>query len=223
RAADEHRRPRHRQRPEAVDDALLQVVREAGTSDGRAEDHGLRENPRDQELAVAHARDVDRAAEHVDEQQDEHDRRERGEDQQVGHPLDLDQVALGDDSAVAEGLEGVHSPLPPSFVAPFWSAARPVNVRNTSSSVGRRRATSCTAMPAASSPRSALISDSAPPVTGAVTRRLCSSTAPPPSPKRLRTRCAPSTPDRSATTISTRSPPTCVLSWSAVPLAMARP
>ena len=60
--------------------------------------------PGHQELAVVHAVDRDRAAEHVREQQHEHDRRQGREDQQVGDPLDLDEVALGDDRAVAEGL-----------------------------------------------------------------------------------------------------------------------
>ena len=43
---------RHRQRPEPVDDALLQVLGQAGAGDRRAEDDRLGEDPGDQELPV---------------------------------------------------------------------------------------------------------------------------------------------------------------------------
>ena len=101
---------RHRQRPEPVDQALLQVVGEARPGDRAPEDHRLREDPGQQELRVADvARHVDRAAEHVAEQQHEHDRRQRREDDQVGHPLDLDQVAPGDRQAVGDGRRPARS------------------------------------------------------------------------------------------------------------------
>ena len=53
----------------------------------------------------------------------------------------------------------------------------PVRVRNTSSRVGRRSATSCRCTPAASRRRRASVRTAAPPVTGAVSRRVCSSTS----------------------------------------------
>ena len=58
----------------------------------------------------------DRAAEDVDEEHHEHDRLERREDEQVGDPLDLDQVALGDDVAVAHGGQGAHRDTASSLV-----------------------------------------------------------------------------------------------------------
>ena len=88
----------------------LDVLRHAGAGDGGAEDHRLGEDPGDEELAVGAgstcpARQRDRPAEHVGEQQDEHDRADDRADQQVGDPLDLDEVAPGDGPAVAERLE----------------------------------------------------------------------------------------------------------------------
>ncbi len=155
-AADEHRRPRHRQRPEPVDDALLHVVGEPRAGERGAEGDGLGEDPRDEELLVVAALHVDRPTEDVGEQQHEHDRLQRREDQQVGHPLDLDEVALGDDQAVAHRRQRAHRATTLSSSLSGWaSAAWPVRLRNTSSRVGRRRPTSDTATPAASSRRSA--------------------------------------------------------------------
>ncbi len=187
--------------------------------------------PGDQELAVARASPgrVDRAAEDVGEQQHEHDRRQRREHQQVGHPLDLDQVALGDDQAVGHGRgrrssasisSAVHG-APASFGVS--SAACPVSVRNTSSRVGRRSADVVEVDRArrrgGAGPRRA---PGAPPVTGHQQRPACAR-----RPWRAHRRAswtsvpasARAAGDR-ATVTSRRSPPTCALSSSAVPWAI---
>jgi hypothetical protein len=118
-AADQHGGPRHRQRPEPVDDALLHVVGEAVAGERRAEDDGLGEDAGDQELLVVDvAGRVDGAAEHVGEEQHEHDRADQDEHQDVGHPLDLDQVALGDDPPVGQRLHcGAHLGAPDRLFA----------------------------------------------------------------------------------------------------------
>src|SRR5205814_808272 len=122
--------------------------------DPGAEGHGLGEDPGHQVFAVVHPGKFDRAPEHVREQQHEHDRLDGAEDQQVGYPLDLDQVALGDDPAVGHReYEHAHAPLLSSSLV-----VRPVNWRNTSSSVGRRTPMSATLISAVSSWRTASVS-----------------------------------------------------------------
>src|SRR6478735_8329886 len=103
----------HRQRSEAVDDPLLHVVGQPGAGDRRAEDHRLGEDPRHEELAVGLAvPTADRATEDEREQQHEHDRLQRREDEQVRHALDLDEVALGDHGRVGEHVGEAHAWTP---------------------------------------------------------------------------------------------------------------
>ena len=66
-AGDDRRAP-HRQRAEAVDQPLLQVVREPERGDEAAEDHRLHDDPRHQEVDVVEPRNLDRAPEDVQEQ-----------------------------------------------------------------------------------------------------------------------------------------------------------
>src|SRR5581483_7253553 len=88
----------------------------------------------------------DRPAEHVPEQQHEHDRLHGEGHEQLRLPRDPHQVALGDHESVDE--EASHAACSSSD----WSlAAWTVRVRNTSSSVGRRSATSSTPTPASPS------------------------------------------------------------------------
>ena len=90
---------RHRQRAEAVDQALVEVLVEPERRDEPAEGDVLDDDPRDQEVDVGVARRADRAAEDVDEQQHEHDRLHGEREQQVGGPRQAHEVALGDHEA----------------------------------------------------------------------------------------------------------------------------
>src|SRR5690606_15454042 len=148
------------------------------------EHDGLGEDPGDQELPVVDTSgNGDRTAEHVGEEQHEHDRGEQDPDDHLGHPLHLDQVALGDDEAVGHGpAQSVHRVTScvcfSSTEEPLLldSVLCPVRARNTSSSVGRRSPTSRTVTWVPSRPRSTSIKTPLPPETGAVTVRVCSST-----------------------------------------------
>src|SRR6266511_200101 len=237
--AHQHRRAGHRQRPEPVDDALRHVVRQPDAREGRPEDHRLGEDPRDQVLAVAHARDVDRAAEHQPEQQHEHDRRHRGPHQDVRDALDLDQVAFGHHCTVGEDANnrthrtasltrsslGRPWPSPdPSSAGGSSSATWPVSDRKTSSRVGRRSPMSAMCTLASAKRSRTRLRTSAPPLTtAAVSVRIPSSTwtsswQSPPRITRAFWRSA-----ASERTTSTRSPPTWAFSVSAVPWAITRP
>ena len=84
RAAGQHRGARHRQRAEALDEALVQVLGEADAGLDRAEHDRLREDAGHQVVdVVRNARDADRAAEHVAEHQHEDDRLDRREHEQL--------------------------------------------------------------------------------------------------------------------------------------------
>ena len=109
RAPGEHRHPRHRQRAEAVDQALLQVLDEAERGREAAERHLLDDDPRDQEVGVVVvAGGLDRAAEDVDEQQREHDRLHRVGGQQVRVARDPAQSAQREDQRVADRVARGH-------------------------------------------------------------------------------------------------------------------
>ena len=142
RACGEHRRARHRQRPEAVDQALLDVLGQAERRDEPAERDRLDDDARHQEVDVVEAAAVDRAAEHVDEQQREHDRLDRVGDQQVGLARDPLEVAAREHDGVGHGQgERAHARASSgisSSVLGSTAAARPVSEMKTSSSVGRR-------------------------------------------------------------------------------------
>src|SRR5439155_5907724 len=146
------------------DDALLQVVGEPDGGDAGPERDGLGEDAGHQVFAVAGPVYLDRAAEHVGEQQHEHDRLDGGEDQQVGYPLDLRKVALGDDPPVDRGVsQRAHA---------FTSSVTrcPVSCRNTSSRVGRRTSMSASSISAVSSWRTASVRATTRPLTGTATR-----------------------------------------------------
>ena len=101
RSPGEHRRARHRQRAEAVDQALVEVLVEAERGDEAAERDVLHDDARDQEVGVAVAGRLDRTPEHVAEQQHEHDRLHGERDQQLGRARQAHEVALGDHERVA--------------------------------------------------------------------------------------------------------------------------
>ena len=98
-------RARHRQRAEPIDDPLVDVVGHPDRRRRGGEDDRLGEDPGHQERrVVAAAGDVDRAAEHEDEEQHEHDRLEDGEDRQLRDPRDPLEVAPADQEAVRDRL-----------------------------------------------------------------------------------------------------------------------
>ena len=81
----EHGRRVHRQRTQAFDEALAQIFGDSEAGVDRTEEHGLGEDPRDDELLVAAvAGDTDRSSEHVDEQHHEHDRLQGREHEELG-------------------------------------------------------------------------------------------------------------------------------------------
>ena len=234
RAADQDRRAGHRQRPEAVDDALGHVVGHADRRGRRGEHDRLGEDPGHQELAVvAAAGERDRAAEHEREQQHEHDRLEDREDRQLRDPRDALQVAPGDDQAVA-GATGAGrrtagrvvlavAAVPARLRADAPRRARSAT-RNTSSSVGRRRPMSSIAIAASSRSRTTWTSPCAPPLGGDVSRRVCSSSCGLADAVGGEELGGPGPGRRWSWTItSIRSPPTWDLSSSAVPRAMILP
>ena len=94
--------------------------------------------------------DVDGAAEHVGEQQHEHQRLDRDVGQLLGNLADVLEVAAGEDRAV--GQQGV------AHAETSWLVCRAlVRARNTSSSVASRRVMSTASMPASSRARTTSI------------------------------------------------------------------
>ncbi len=126
----------------------LQVGGEPERRGEAAEGDVLDHDARDQEVRVAveHRRHGDRAAEHVDEQQHEHDRLDRERGQNVRLADDPDQVALGENERVGKRSRSLLFLLFSPW--PSCSAAWPVSEMKTSSSVGRRTAMSSTSTPA---------------------------------------------------------------------------
>src|SRR5918996_1525543 len=231
-APDDDRRAGHRQRPEAVDDALGHVLCERRPGERRPEDDRLGEDPGHEELPVGHTGDLDHRAEHVTEQEHEHDRRHRDPHEDLGHPGDLDEVAPPDDDAVLQGecyrahltaslstsssialsaSASAGAPFPVATSSAWW----PVRVKNTSSSVGRRSPTSTTLMLASARWLSTPLNTSTPPDTAAVSLRDWVSTWTSPTQKPDRIVWAGWTSSELAKTVSMRSPPTSSLSSSA--------
>ena len=103
RAAYQHRRARHRHRAEAIDDAALEVLGQADRRLRRAERDRLHEDARQQEVDVIDSggqRAPHRAAEDVREQQHEHDRLDRREDEQLRLADEVAQVAARHDARI---------------------------------------------------------------------------------------------------------------------------
>ena len=215
--AGEDRGAPHRQRAEAVDQALLQVVREPERGDEAAEDHRLHDDPRHQEVDVVEPRRLDRAAEDVDEQQHEHDRLHR-----VSRPAGRAGAGCGGGSAWRGRTcpRRAHSDRRSSRPRRSSSAAWPVSSRKTSSSVGVTsdvvdRDARLVEPPHGLGDRAAALAQrhadrAVLAYGGASPRRRSASIA--------RSRSAAS-PRRT----SSRSPPTCPLSSSGVPSAITRP
>ena len=103
-AAGEHGRAGHGQGAEPVDHAPRHVLGQGDAGLGGAEDHRLDQDPGHQEVdVVLDPRHLDGAAEHVGEQQHEHDRLD-GREQQQGRDADVAvEVAPGHGGGVGEG------------------------------------------------------------------------------------------------------------------------
>ena len=128
-APGQHRGAGHRHGPEPVDHPACQVFLQADRGLRGAEGDRLDEDPGQQEVDVGNPvrqRTADRAAEHVDEQQHEQDRLDRGEDQQVRLADEVTQVAAGDHDDVGDGR--AHS-LWPREVRPQHRSVRRRYVR----------------------------------------------------------------------------------------------
>src|SRR4029453_10016056 len=164
------RRARDRQRTEPVDHTPLEVDVERDRGREREEADALHQDPRQCELQVLGARSRDRPTEHVDEQDQEHDRLDRHLDQLLGSRLDVEQVPSGDRERVRDDVRSADpreshrthalllSSARPGSSSPssaLSSAACPVIARNTSSRLGRRNERSSPGMPSSSSRRTA--------------------------------------------------------------------
>ena len=103
-AADD-RQAADRHRAKAIDDALGHVVRRRDAGADHPERQRLADDPREHVVLVADPRHVDRRAEHVQEQQDEHDRLDRHVEQPLGHARDRAQAAPGQQRRVAHELQ----------------------------------------------------------------------------------------------------------------------
>ena len=98
--AEQVRRARRRQRAEAVDHALREVGGDRRRRAHHPEGERLDEDAADEVLAVVAAVDVDGAAEHVGEQQHEHQRLHRDVEQLLGDLADVLDVAAGEHERV---------------------------------------------------------------------------------------------------------------------------
>src|SRR5947209_6914996 len=173
RATGEDRRVCHRQRAKAVNQAMLEVGCQAnpggqGTDQGREHEHTGH-----QIVRIAGARNENGSAKDVAEEQDEHGWLKSRDKQLVGTACDLRESAFGQNPRVSErpiesemGTRGnifrgqecraFHRFLLCSRASSGGSAsltARPVSEKKTSSSVGRRRARSESAICAPSRSR----------------------------------------------------------------------
>jgi hypothetical protein len=101
--ADDERGARHRQRAEAVNDSFGQVRRNRDPRAHHPEGERLHEDPANQVLVVRAAGDVDHTAEHVGEQQHEHQRLQRHVEQLLGDLPDVLQVAARERERVGQG------------------------------------------------------------------------------------------------------------------------
>ena len=129
----EHARPCDRHGLEAFEDPALHVQEEpqCGVGDARPD-----RDEQDAGQQVVHIRirpGVDRAAEHVDEQQHDGDRRDHGRDDRVRAARDVAQGSSRQDGGVAEEVRGHRSSLLSLVVGVARRRCCPVAVR------GRRR------------------------------------------------------------------------------------
>ena len=146
---DQRHRAADRQRPEAVEHALLDVGVHVLPDRDAAHRDRLADQAGQQELEVVVARAVgDRPAEHVQEQHQEDDRLQRDVDELLGRAGELDQVALAEHERVPQPRSAFFIPVPPGLSS--WDLV-PVRVKKTSSRLGRCSENSSTAIPAARS------------------------------------------------------------------------
>ena len=105
-AAGQRGEPGDRQRPQAAEEALVQVGGEPGGGVQGGEQRVLDHDAGQQVLQVGVRRAADRAAEDVDEQQQEHDRLDAEVDQLERVVLDLHQRAPGERAGLLDAAEG---------------------------------------------------------------------------------------------------------------------
>src|SRR5262249_59807312 len=110
-------------------------------------DDGLDDERGHQEVDVVETRRLDRPAEDVDEQQHEEDRLDREADQQVRLARDAQQAALCQNEGVGDPVAKRRHRDCTSASSVSGSAACPVSVRKTSSSVGMLTEMSSIAIP----------------------------------------------------------------------------
>jgi hypothetical protein len=108
-SAGEHRGAGHGQRPEPLDEPVVEIFCHADGGVLGAEQDGGHEDSGHEVVRVACARDVDRAAEHVPEHQHEQHRLDRHEGQQLRSAGHADDVALGDRQRVGGGPRQLRS------------------------------------------------------------------------------------------------------------------
>ena len=148
RPAEEQRPTRHGQRSEPVEQAAIGVL---GHADGAAGEQSVHRGERgDEEVDVLDVAGLDGAAEHEAEDQQEHDRRQRVDDEQLRCADELLDRAAG----VGAG-GGPHGRRVGGRGEGEGHAGAPVSARKTSSRVGRRRPMSSSSMPLSLRPRTA--------------------------------------------------------------------
>src|SRR5579884_784498 len=230
RAARQHRRACHRQGTEALDQTLVQVLGQAHAGAHRAEGDGLHEDAGHHVVDVVEAGDLDGPAEHVAEQQHEHDRLHRQEEQRLRRSGVADQVALGDGQSVDQGPH--HAAAPPGRpqrrqgdgggrAHDTSSALRPVRARNTSSRLGSRSERWAGTRAACSRAVRARLTKRAPSSTLTSTARPCTTGGC--SVRRDRTSEAFWASASSAISRSSTVAPIRALSWAGVPSAITLP
>ena len=198
---------------------------ESERGDEAAEDHRLDDDPRDQEVDVVEARRRDRAAEDVDEEQDEHDRLHREADEQVGLPRDALDASIREDRHVRQRGRtrptfGRTPASPPRCPRPL----RPVSFRKTRRASGAasrcRRSRSRRRRGAARRRRSRRARSTAAVRAPSSRRRATGSLA---DPRRERGDARVGRVGSARACISSRSPPTCSFSSSGRPSAITTP
>src|SRR5262245_31395374 len=141
--APQHGRAGDRHRMEALEDAALHILEEPVGGVGDARSNRDEQDTGQQVVYIRTGPCVDCAAEHVDEQEHEGDRHDRGRDDGVHAARDMSQSASEHHACVAEEM-GAHCcsflPLPtlPLPTLPLPTLPLPTTARKISSRVGCR-------------------------------------------------------------------------------------
>src|SRR5215469_2010784 len=102
----QHGRPCDRHGLESLEDAALHIQEEPESGVGDTRGNRDEQNPGEQVVHIAARTSVDRATEHIDEQQHEGDRHDRGRDDGVQAARDVTQGSSQQDGGVAEEMRG---------------------------------------------------------------------------------------------------------------------